>query len=134
MKKPSYPVITAVAGLIIASLSPAWAGGSAPCCGVSCCYDGIAASPKTQATLGERCRNKCTAPAQVQVTTITPQAAVAASPKVQQMLGERTAASTVQSTETAGYQPTGSDGITASPKVRAMLNEHSVPIQIAPVK
>jgi hypothetical protein len=130
MKKLSYPIIAAVAGLLVVSAGSAMAGGTP-----TCCNDGIAASPKVRAMLDERCKSQCAAPAQITVNTIKPQATVAGSPKVQQMLSERPAATVMQAApETAGYQPTGSDGITASPKVRATLNERSQTVQVAPLK
>jgi hypothetical protein len=133
MKKLTYPLITAVAGLLVASASSALAGGTASCCSASCCNDGIAASPKVQNTLEERCLSKCTAPAQVTAGTITPQALVAGSPKAQQMRSNPTTVVQI-APETAWYQTTGSDGISASPKVRAMLNERSQAVQLAPLK
>lgn len=130
MKKLSYPIIAAVAGLLIVSASPARAGGSS-----SCCDDGIAASPKVSAMLNERCKSQCAAPAQAIASTIKSSALVAASPKVQQMRSERPSATVIQAApETAGYRPTGWDGVTASPKVRAMLDEHSRAVEVAPLK
>src|SRR5436309_1830333 len=102
MKKLSYPVIAAVAGLLIASASQVQAGGS-----WSCCDDGIAASPKVRAMLDERCKSRCAAPAHITVTTTVRQTDIAASPRVQQMRSERSPAVAVQSTETASYSPTG---------------------------
>ena len=88
MKMLRYPVIAVVAGLLIASASQVRAGGSDSCCAGSCCHDGIAASPKVRATLNDRCKSRCAAPAQVTKTT-TSQAGVAASPKAQAQLSER---------------------------------------------
>ena len=128
-------MIAAIAGLLIASSSPARAANTSACCSGSCCHDGIAASPKLRATLDERCLSQCTAPAHPTVSTITPQTAWPASPKVRQMNHQNTPAAVIQvAPETAGYQATGSDGITASPKLRAMLNERSQEVQIAPLK
>lgn len=135
MNKLSYPIIAAIAGLLIVSASPALAGGNSSCCSGSCCDNGIAASPKVRAMLNEQCRSKCAAPDHATVSRITPQTAFAASPKVQQMNSQKAPATALQAaSETAGYQPTGSDGITASPKVRAMLNEQRQAVQIAPLK
>src|SRR5689334_21807788 len=112
MKKLSYPMMAAVAGILIASAAPARADGTDACCAGSCCDDGIAASPKVRAMLNERCASGCVAPAHVAVTTTTRQTDVAASPKVQQMRNEKVLASTAAvSTETAGYSATGWDGI-----------------------
>ena len=104
---------------------------------MSCCDDGMAASPKVRAMLDERCKSRCMVPAQMTTTqTITRQTDIAASPKVQQMRATPTpmAAPVVQSTETAGYQPTGADGITASPKARAMLDGRKQAVEVAPLK
>src|SRR5438105_9297108 len=104
MKKLSYPLIAAVASLLIASASQVQAGGSS-----SCCDDGIAASPKVRAILDERCKSHCTAPAQMAVTT-TRHTDIAASPRVQQMRHERMPRPVFLSSETASYRATGSDG------------------------
>lgn len=130
MKMLNYPVIAAVAGLLITSASQVRAEGAA-----SCCSDEIAASPKVRATVVESCKIKCAAPTQTAVTTTAPRTGIAASPKVKQMRGETAPATTaVVSSETAGHQPIGSDGIAASPKVRAQLNERPQAFEIAPLK
>jgi hypothetical protein len=135
MKKLTYPLIAAVAGLVIVSANPAQAGENSSCCTGSCCNKSIAASPKVRAMLDERCRSKCAPPDHTMVSTVKPQTSFAASPKAQQMNSKGAPATVIQvASETAGYQPTGSDGITASPKVRAMLNERSQAVQIAPLK
>jgi hypothetical protein len=129
MKNTHRFLIVGAAVALIASASQAKAG-TGPCCD-----DGIAASPKVRAVLDERCKSNCAVPAQLTVTTITPQAQIAASPKVQQMRNERATVAVVGvAAETASYSPTGADGIAASPKVRAMLNERAPATQIAPLK
>jgi hypothetical protein len=130
MKKLSYPLIAAIAGLFIASAGSALAGGADACCAAGCCHDRTAASPKLRAALNERCATKC-APASQTASIITPNTAVAASPKTQQMRTESAPASVASS------QPAGSaaaDGIAASPKARAWLNERSQTVEIAPSK
>lgn len=122
MKKLSYPVIAAVAGVLLASAAPARAGGT------SCCDNRVAASPKVQATLDERCNSHCAAPGETAAATTTRQTDFAASPKVQQMRTERAAAAAPEA------RPTGSDGIAASPRVRAQLNERPQSVEIAPLK
>ncbi len=135
MKKLTYPLIAAVAGILIASAGQARAGGTDACCADSCCDDGIAASPKVRATLNERCASRCVTPTHVAVKTTTSQTDTAASPRVQRMRSEKAAVpAAVLSTESAGYSSTGPDGITASPKVRAQLNERAPSTQIAPLK
>jgi hypothetical protein len=130
MKKLTYPMIAAVAGLFIASASSAWAGGTDGCCSATCCNKGTAASPKVHATLNERCVSKC-APASQTASTITPNTAVPASPKTQQIRSENTRANVVS------LQVSGSvvaDGIAASPKVRSQFNERQQTVEIAPLK
>jgi hypothetical protein len=137
MKKLNYPIIAAVAGLLIASAGQVRAGGTDACCSSTCCHDNIAASPKVRTTINERCESKCTSMTHgsVTTTTITPQTAVAGSPKVQQMQSERASTSAVQVTpETAVYRATGPDGVTASPKVRATLDDRKPTVEIAPLK
>jgi hypothetical protein len=129
MKKLSYPIIAAVAGLFIASAGSVLAGGSDACCATGCCHDRTAASPKLRAALNERCATKC-APASQTASTITPNTAVAASPKTLQMRNENTASGVAS--QTAGSVT--ADGIAASPKVRAMLNERAQTVEIAPSK
>jgi hypothetical protein len=130
MKKLSYPMIAAIAGLFIASAGSALAGGSDACCAAGCCHDRTAASPKVNAMLNERCASKCT-PASQTASTITPNTAVAASPKAQQMRNEN-AQATVASPQAAGS--VAADGVAASPKVRATLDEHRQTVEIAPLK
>lgn len=130
MKKLSYPIIAAVAGLFIASAGSALAGGSDPCCAAGCCHDRTAASPKLRAMLNERCASKC-APASQTASTVTPNTSVAASPKLHQMRSDN---AQTASSQTAGNQAAVSDGIAASPKVRAMLNERTQTVEIAPSK
>lgn len=135
MKLPVYPIIAAVAGLLVISATPARAGGDSSCCSASCCSAGITASPKVRAMLDERCKSQCVSPAHLTVSTITQQAVVAGTPKVQQMRAERVPTTVIQAApETAGYRPTGPDGITASPKVRAMLDERAQSVELAPLK
>ena len=130
MKKINYPIIVAVAGLLIASAGQVKAGDSS-----SCCNDGIAASPKVRAMIDERCNSMCAAPSHGTVTaTTTPHTAFAASPKVQQMRNEKAIAAVQSAPETAGYRATGTDGVTASPKTRAMLDERRSTAEIAPLK
>ena len=135
MKKLSYAMIAAVAGLLLASAGQARAGEMDSCCSGSHCDDGIAASPKVRAMLDDRCKSRCASgTSMTSAQTVTRQTDVAASPKVQQMRAERTASATVHNTETAGYQPTGRDGITASPKVRSQLDDRRQTVEIAPLK
>src|SRR6266404_3394038 len=120
MKKTSYPLIVAVAGLLIASAGQSQAQSQLRT------DDGVAASPKVRQMLQER-KARTSAPV-VSSQVITHQDAssanLAASPKVQQMRHEKVIAATPRSTaKFAGYRATGDDGITASPKVRAMLDE-----------
>ena len=134
MKKLTYPLFAAVAGLLLTSASLARAGDSDSCCSASKCDDGIAASPKVRAMLDERCMSRCASTAHASATTTARQTDFAASPKVQQMRSEQATSATMQSTETAGYRATGLDGITASPKVRAQLDERRQTVEIAPLK
>jgi hypothetical protein len=131
MKKLSYPIIAAVAGLLLASANQV-RGGGPDCCSSSCCHDGIVASPKVRAMLNEECLRKCAPPSSVTVTTTD--TAFGVSPKVQQARNDRVPApATASNIETAGYKHTGSDGITASPKVRQSFNERPI-VEIAPLK
>src|SRR5258706_8650247 len=132
MTKMHYSITAAVAGLLIASASSAWAGGPG-CCSSACCSDGIAASPKVRAMLDERCRSKCATPAVAVAATAREDNTVAGSPKVRQMRADqhRTAAPDSGS-QIVGYRAVGDDGIAASPKVRATLDSQSRVIQIAP--
>jgi len=135
MKTLTYPLIYAVAGLLVASAGKVNAGDSSSCCSASCCNATVAASPKVRAMLDERCKNQCAPvePAVSASTTTTPHTALAASPKVLQM--EKKPSTGVQlASETAAYRPTGADGITTSPKIRAMLDERRQTVEIAPLK
>jgi hypothetical protein len=130
MKKLSYPIIAALAGLFIASANESFAGGTDGCCSATCCNMRTAASPKVHATLNERCASKC-APASQTASTIMPNTAVAGSPKTQQMRNENAPAN-VAPTQTAGS--VAADGIAASPKVRSQLEERHQTVEIAPLK
>src|SRR6266567_5724321 len=132
MKKINYPLIAAVAGLLIASAGQANAQYQAVG------DDGIAASPKVRQMLNERKARTAVSAFPTQVTTYQGGTSdkVAASPKVQQMRKEQQAiAAAPRSTpNVAGYRATGDDGITASPKVRAMLDERRQAVEVAPLK
>jgi|SRR5215472_2973796 len=129
MKKLTYPVI-AVAGLILASAGQAQAGGSA-CCSSSGCSGGVAASPKLQTTLDDRCISKCAAPAQGSQTA-TSAALLNGSPRTQSQ--KPSVADQGMDASVAAFKATGDDGITASPKLRSQLDERRQTVQIAPLK
>src|SRR5882724_4530833 len=109
MTKMHYSITAAVAGLLIASASSAWAGGPG-CCSSACCSDGIAASPKVRAMLDEQCRNKCATPAVTVTMPSRNRNAMTASPKIQQMRAdqERTVTSGSNS-QIANYRAVGDD-------------------------
>ena len=132
MKNLSYPMIVVVAGLLIASAGSAKAGGSDGCCSGSSCKPSVAASPKLQATLEERCVSKCAAP-ETAASIATSQALANGSPRTQ-LQQQKSVATTGFDSPTTTFRTTGDDGVAASPKLRATLDERRQPVQIAPLK
>jgi len=135
MKNTPRFLIAAAALALLASASQVRAGGSSACCSASRCNTVTAASPKTSAALGERCRSMCASGDQASArNTITPLTASAASPKVQAVLnGQSIASANATESSYAGVRAV-QDGIAASPKVRSTLNERAQGVEVAPLK
>jgi hypothetical protein len=129
MKNSSRFLIAVMALSLFGSVAQVKAGSGAGC------DDKIAASPKVQAALDERCKMQCATLSAnwVHETSRSSRTDIAASPRLKQQLDERTPRRVVQ-TETATLRSSGSDGIAASPKVRAMLDERRQIVEIAPLK